>query len=88
MLKVALLITVVSVTGCGSVVPAFPEIYQCGYDHIDGVFRCINTKTQERKLLHESDPSMNGAQCTSLDDYRKSEAWVAQVKEIAETRCR
>lgn len=88
MLKIALFAIVLSsLVGCGSSLPPFPPIWQCGYDYVDTVFRCVNTDTKEHKLLSAYDPSMQGAQCLSLEDYKSSEAWVAAMKEIAQKRC-
>jgi len=85
MRSVGLLITSLSLVGCGAV-PSFPEVDQCAY--VNGSFYCINTKTGAEVKLPASAPKMKGAQCMSLADYRKSEQWVATVKQIAETRCR
>ena len=85
-LSVSLCVTSLSLLGCGSQVPAFPEVDQCAY--VSGFFYCVNTKTGAEVKLPASIQSMRGAQCMSLDDYRKSEQWVASVKQIAEKRCR
>jgi hypothetical protein len=31
---------------------------------------------------------MEAAQCVNSEDYKKIESWVAQVKKIAEERCK
>lgn len=88
MLKIALLLISLSLISCGTIVPEFPAVWQCGYSVKFNKFRCVNTKTKQAMNVKRDDPSMEGAQCLSADDYRKSEAWVESVKEIAETRCR
>ncbi len=75
----------ISLSGCASL-PPFPEIYQCGFRESFG-FACVNTETGERERRSLKAPEMDGAQCMSLDDYRKSEEWVETVKEIAQRRC-
>jgi hypothetical protein len=87
MLKSALCAISLSVTqlSCASL-PPFPEIYQCGFRSTFG-FACVNTKTEERERRALADPEMDGAQCMSLEDYRKSEQWIESVKEIAQRRC-
>ncbi len=88
MLKLALLLISLSLISCGVIVPEFPEVWQCGYSAKYNKFGCVNTTTQKFMNLRRDDPSMEGAQCLSIDDYRKSAAWVESVKKIAETRCR
>lgn len=70
-----------ALSSCGSVIPAFPEVWQCVRKN--SKFYCVNTETQARKIMAE----MENAQCLSAADYRKSERWVATVREIAEQRC-
>jgi hypothetical protein len=64
-----------------------PGVYQCQYSGNPRAFYCVNTKTKEKIKLSADDPSMKAAQCLSADDYKKSEAWVKSVIEIAKTRC-
>lgn len=87
MRSAALLITSLSLVGCGSL-PPFPEIYQCAFYASQNAFYCVNSSTKEEIKLPVDSPKMRGAQCMSLEDYRKSESWVQTVKQIAETRCR
>ncbi len=86
-LKNALL--TIFLSGCASL-PPFPEVTQFGVlaDVKPPGFYGINSKTHARYFKTFSDPSMKGAQCLSPADYSASEAWVAAVKQIAETRCR
>lgn len=80
---------VVSLAAC-SQLPPFPEVVQYGY-HADVArpgFYGVNTETHARTFRTPDDPIMKGAQCMSLDDYKKSEDWVRQVKEIAERKCK
>lgn len=88
MLRAALFAISLSLAGCASALPEFPEIWQCAFDGNPKAFYCVNTRTGARLKVAADDPRMKGAQCMSLDDYRKSERWVQQVKLIAEQRCR
>lgn len=86
--RVGLLSLSLVFSACGNL-PPFPEVVQYGY-HADVArpgFYGVNTKTQARTFRLPNDPVMKGAQCMTLDDYKKSEDWVRQVKEIAEKRC-
>lgn len=85
--KLALSIISLSFIACG-VVPEFPEVWQCVWAGEPRAFFCVNTKTKERRKVSAGAPEMRGAQCLSADDYKKSEAWVAGVKQLAENRCR
>lgn len=87
MRKSVLLTISLSLAGCGSL-PKFPEVWQCSWNGNPRAFFCINTETRARMKIDATSPDMRGAQCLSHDDYRKSEEWVATVKEIAEKRCR
>lgn len=73
--------------GCDSL-PPFPETWQCAYSSKYNKFRCVNTKTKEKKNLRAEDPSMEGAQCVSIADYLKSEDWIDQVITIAKRKCK
>lgn len=79
LLKSVLLSFVLS--SCGSVVPDFPEVWQCVYKN--NKFYCVNSKTSAKKIV----TNMENAQCLSSSDYKKSERWVAVVRELAEQRC-
>ena len=72
---------------CAPGVPDMPEVYQCQYSGKPRAFYCMNTKTKEKIKLSADDPSMKAALCLSADDYKKSEAWVKSVIELAKTRC-
>ena len=88
MLKIALLAISLVISGCGTSVPDFPEIYQCAYSIKFNKFRCVNTKTKEAINLKRDDASMEGAQCLSRSDYKKSESWVNMVIKLAKARCK
>jgi len=77
-----------SLCGCGKELPEFPEVYQCQVNGSPRAFYCVNVKTKERVKLAIDDPSMKGAQCLSADDYKASERWVADVKQIAQEHCK
>lgn len=85
-LRMLLLLTSLALNGCASL-PPFPEVLQCGYLPQYGKFRCVNTQTHAKLNLRLDDPTMRGAQCLSPNDYKKSEAWVADVVEIAKQKC-
>ncbi len=87
MLKSALLILVLSSIGCGTTLPAFPDVYQCAYSDKFQKFVCYSTQTSKRLDRSLQSPIMEGAQCLSPDDYAKSQAWVESVIEIAERKC-
>jgi hypothetical protein len=82
-----LLALLILLTGCGKL-PAFPETLQCAYSHSNQLFFCVNTKTKEKVRLRADDPWMKNAQCVSLDDYRAGQAWIQNLKNIAERRCK
>lgn len=89
MLKTALLIIAISVVGCESLPPA-PEVVQYGV-HADVEppgFYGVNNKTKERVYRRFTDPRMKAGQCLDAKDYKEMQAWVKQVKEIAEKRCK
>lgn len=85
--KIKLCLISLGLSGCGLVVPNPPEIWQCAYAGAPRAFYCVNSETKEKKKLSADDPSMKGAQCMSGKDYKKSEAWVKDVIDIARTRC-
>jgi hypothetical protein len=72
---------------CGSVIPAYPPVFQCTWKIKFQKFFCVNTDTKERLAISGSDSRMDGAQALSARDYKKSEVWVSNVKKIAEERC-
>jgi hypothetical protein len=84
--KSALLILSFSLFAC-SKLPPFPEVYKCAWAGEPRAFFCVNTETGARIRVAPMDSSMNGAQCLSLEDYRKSENWVETIKKMAEKRC-
>ncbi len=86
--RILLTISLVSVASCGTMVPAFPEVWQCGHSQKFGKFVCYNSKTGKRMDRSLTSPYMEGSQCLSPDDYQKSEAWVEEVIEIAKSKCR
>lgn len=88
MLKKALLTIAISLSACSSL-PPFPEHTQYGV-HADispSGFYGVNSKTKAKVFRGFQDPSMKGAQCVDLRDYRKIQNWIKQVKEIAEQKC-
>lgn len=86
MLKMSLLIISLSILSCAHL-PDHPAVWQCGYTVKFNKFRCVNVKTKQAINLKRDDPRMEGAQCLSVNDYERMEAWLQQVKEIAERRC-
>lgn len=83
-----IVLLIISLNVACAQLPDFPEVYQCVYLPSMNKFRCVNTRTKAKISLRLDDPRMNKALCVSVDDYRKSEAWVSQVKQIAERRCK
>jgi hypothetical protein len=69
-------------------VPPFPRILQCQFNGTPRAFYCVDTETKERVKIELSDDRMKAAQCVSAEDFKKSQAWVQRVKEIAEERCK
>ena len=86
--KILLFVTALNIMGCGKQLPEFPEVWQCAHSEKFNKFRCVNTRTKKAINVRRDDPIMEGAQCLSVEDYKSSEAWVAAVKEIAESQCR
>jgi len=80
----------ISLSSCAGAkwVPPPPEVWQCGYSIQFDKFQCVNTKTGEKIKLSRDYPPMEAAQCLSADDYKKSEAWVQAVINIANERCK
>lgn len=77
-----------ALTACGMGVPEPPEIWQCQWNGSPRAFYCVNTKTKERMKLEANDPRMKAAQCVSAEDYKRSEAYVKSLIELAKTRCK
>jgi len=84
--SIKLLLTSLVLSGCSDL-PPMPSIYQCQYNGNPRAFYCVNIKTKEKVKLSADDPKMKAAQCLSPGDYKKSEAWVQAVIEVAKTRC-
>lgn len=89
MLKNVFPITVISffLISCGKI-PDAPEVWQCAFDGLPRSFYCINTKTKERIKVSSDNEAFVGAQCLRLEDYRKMQAWVKDLKKLAEERCK
>jgi hypothetical protein len=85
--KAILLITILSLFGCGKLPPA-PPVWQCAYSIKFNKFRCVNSQTKEATNLRRDDPAMEAAQCLSADDYKKGQRYVALLKRMAEERCK
>lgn len=85
-LKILSCLTFLSLSACQSL-PPFPEVHQCAYSVKFNKFRCCDTQTKECLNLKRDDASMEAAQCLSADDYKKSEAWVQSVIDIANQHC-
>lgn len=86
-LKISLALLTISLLSCGSLVPDFPEIWQCQVNGSPRAFYCVNTKTKEQKKIAIDSSEMKAAQCMSAEDYKKSEEWVQTVINIANERC-
>lgn len=86
MRKAMLLTASLLLSGCKSL-PEAPEVWQCGYSVKFKKFRCVNTKTKQAVNVSRDDSRMEGAQCLTLEDYRKSEAWVDHIIQLAKERC-
>lgn len=86
--KILLCLTsLVMISGCAPGVPEPPETFQCAWNGSPRAFYCVNTKTKARLKIDALDARMKAAQCISADDYKKNEAWVKSVIELAKTRC-
>jgi hypothetical protein len=86
MLKSVLMITLLSVVACAcQYLPPKPDVWQCAYRNDKQAFYCVQG---EKKLkIPESGASMKNAQCVSLKDYNKLQAWIESIKQNAEQRC-
>jgi hypothetical protein len=87
LIRVKMILLAISLASCESL-PAFPEIEQSGYSYKYKKFRACDTTTHKCRDIPLSDPSMEGAQCLSPEAYKKSEAWIQSVIDIANTHCR
>lgn len=87
MRKSVLFVLLLASSGCGKL-PPFPAVWQCAHVGNPARFHCVNTETDEVKVLSDSSEQMQAAQCLSLDDYRSVVAWVNSIKSIAEKRCK
>ena len=85
MLKSALLLISLSLISCAGL-PDSPEVMQCGFFQVQEApaqssFFCVSTKDknvwEERAI---DDPKMKGAQALSIDDYKKMQAYIADLK--------
>lgn len=88
----ALLILSLSVGGCATfpAVPESPRVMQYGIqaDIGPGGFFGFDSETGERMFRPFRDPKMKAGQCLSASDYEKEQAWVSELRELAEKRCR
>ncbi len=86
-MRLKTLLFVMFLSGCASLPPA-PEIEQDGYSWRFRKFRACDTVTHACRDIPLDDPDMEGAQCLSAEDYKKSADWVSSVEQIAKERCR
>lgn len=89
MLKSALFVIAISVVGCAQLPPQ-PEVIQYSI-HADvnpPGFYGVNNKTQAHDYQDFSSSVMKAGQCLTAGGYSSYQAWLQQVKEIAEQRCR
>ena len=88
MLKNALLIVSLSLSGCASL-PPFPDVNQCALR--PEALYCVGTTYKERTKFLSGSPEFKDAQCLPVNDSKKSyqaaEAWAQNVKDIAEQHC-
>jgi hypothetical protein len=88
MLKASLLmLSCLNILGCDGA-PKPPVLWQCGYSIKFSKFRCVNTETKETLNLSRDDMKMEGAQCLSLDDYKKSEKYISELITYAREKCK
>jgi hypothetical protein len=97
MRKIALLIISLSLVACGDEWPVTPPIImQCQFNWTNerpqGAWFCVSThpKKEDRvtEILETKDPRMKGAQALSPEDYKKSEAWVKDIKTYYRENCK
>lgn len=77
------------ILGCNSI-PPVPDHVQYGVHadiHPPG-FYGVHNRTKERLYRPFEEPSMKGAQCVTLEDYKKLAEWAQKVKEVAERQCK
>jgi hypothetical protein len=85
--KILLALSLLSIQACDSVIKP-PAVWQCGHSIKFDKFRCINTESGEAVNLSRDDMRMDGAQCLSIEDYKKSEQYVSDLIEQAKQRCK
>lgn len=85
-LKIALCLICLSLSACQSL-PPFPEVMQCAYSVKFNKFRCCDTETKKCVNVSRDSKDMEAAQCLMADDFKKSEAWVQSVIDIANQHC-
>lgn len=88
-MKIALmfLFFYLSLIGCAPELPPFPELNQCAYSVKFNKWRCVNSVTHAAENRTRDDVRMEGAQALSVEDYKKSEAWVQEIHDLAQKRC-
>lgn len=86
-LRATLLTISLGLSGCAALPPA-PEINQCAYSIKFNKFRCCDTVSKKCFNLRRDDPEMEAAQCVSAEDFKKGEAWIQTVIDIANQRCK
>jgi hypothetical protein len=84
--KIALLITVLSLSACKTLEDA-PAVWQCQYNGSPRKFFCKNTHTGERRTVPADSSSMKAAQCLSADDFRSMQNYVDYLIDEAQRRC-
>lgn len=86
LIKLSPILLVTCLSAC-NVVPSPPEIDQCGYSFKFQKFRCCDTKSGNCINVKLDDSLMEGAQCVSAEDFKKSSDYVDTLKQLAETHC-
>lgn len=79
---------IVFLVGCGNPkLPPRPNGLSC--THFAGMFFCneINNPTVSVEYTKDS-PEMSKAQCMPLDTFEKYQAYVQELKQIADRNCR
>jgi hypothetical protein len=87
--KMALLITSLELLACATV-PKVPRHVQYGiYPNVEPPgFYGVDNETKERHYQGFMSQEMAGGQCLTAADYKSWAAWVQQVEEIAQRRCK
>jgi hypothetical protein len=62
-----------------------PAVWQCQYNGTPRAFYCVNSKTKEKKKIEADSLEMKASQCLSASDYKKSEAWIKAIIDLAKT---